>query len=96
MGVHTIYEGFEMWFKDGAFIWVVFVFMAILGVVFLIEPLAAGICVVKGKILLLFSKDENGNVVFFKLPSDIGYFGLTLAVAAASLIAAAYIFERAA
>lgn len=41
MGVHTIYEGFEMWFKDGAFIWVVFVFMAILGVVFLIEPLAA-------------------------------------------------------
>ena len=61
MGVHTIYEGFEMWFKDGAFIWVVFVFMAILGVVFLIEPLAAGICVVKGKILLLFSKDENGK-----------------------------------
>lgn len=66
MGVHTIYEGFEMWFKDGAFIWVVFVFMAILGVVFLIEPLAAGICVVKGKILLLFSKDENGKFHLFR------------------------------
>lgn len=67
MGVHTIYEGFEMWFKDGAFIWVVFVFMAILGVVFLIEPLAAGICVVKGKILLLFSKDENGKFHLFRI-----------------------------
>ena len=67
MGVHTIYEGFEMWFKDGAFIWVVFVFMAILGVVFLIEPLAAGICVVKGKILLLFSKDENGKFHLFRV-----------------------------
>ena len=40
-------------------------------------------------------KDENGNVVFFKLPSDIGYFGLTLAVAAASLIAAeGHMFAR--
>ena len=67
MGVHTIYEGFEMWFKDGAFIWVVFVFMAILGVVFLVEPLAAGICVVKGKILLLFTKDENGKFRIFRV-----------------------------
>ena len=67
MGVHTIYEGFEMWFQDGAFIWVVFVFMAILGVVFLVEPLAAGICVVKGKILLLFTKDENGKFRIFRV-----------------------------
>lgn len=54
----------------------------------------AGMLAAFAVISVLPSKDENGNVVFFKLPSDIGYFGLTLAVAAASLIAAAYIFRR--
>ncbi len=65
MGVHTIYAGFCAWFGAKGFLWVVLVFMLILSVVFLFEPLAAGICVCKGKILLLFSKDEKGKFHVF-------------------------------
>ncbi len=61
MGTHNIYLGFEDWFGEGALLWVVLVFMGILGVVFLAEPLAAGICVVKGKQLALFGKNSKGK-----------------------------------
>lgn len=61
MGTHNIYLGFAAWFGEGGFLWVVLVFMSILGIVFLLEPLAAGICVLKGKILVLFGKDDKGE-----------------------------------
>lgn len=65
MGTHNIYLGFANWFGEGAGLWVILVVMAILGVVFLIEPLAAGICVVKGKQLVLFGKNDNGKFLLF-------------------------------
>lgn len=64
MGTHSIYWGFCDWFGTSAFLWVVLSFMAILGVVFLVEPLVAGICVTKGKLLQLFGKDEQGKFKF--------------------------------
>lgn len=45
-------------------------------------------------IAILPKKDENDKLVFLELPSDIGYFGVTLAVAAGCLIASVYIFSR--
>lgn len=65
MGIHTIFCGFAAWFGTGGFLWVVLVFMLILSVIFLIEPLAAGVLVCKGKMLMLFSKDENGKFHVF-------------------------------
>lgn len=59
MGVHTIYSGFCAWFGTSGFLWVVLVFMVILGIVFLLEPLVAGICVCKGKLLQLFGKKDG-------------------------------------
>lgn len=66
MGVNRIDAGFVAWFGNGAFIWIVYVFMLLLSIVFLFEPLAAGICVTHGKILLLFSKDENKKFHLFR------------------------------
>ncbi len=45
-------------------------------------------------ISLLPIKNKDGELVFFELPRDIGYFGITLAIAAVSLLAAVYIFKR--
>ena len=61
MGVNNIYLGFADWFGEGALLWVVLSFMLVLGIVFLFEPLIAGICVMKGKMLQLFGKDKNGK-----------------------------------
>jgi len=67
MGTHNIYLGIADWFGEGAFSWVVLIFLAILGVVFLAEPLAAGICVCKGKILNIFGADDNGKKGLIKI-----------------------------
>ena len=64
MGTHNIYLGIADWFGEGAFSWVVLVFLAIFGVVALLEPLAAGICVCKGKILNIVGPDDNGKKGF--------------------------------
>lgn len=61
MGLHTIYAGFCAWFGTGAGLWIVLVLMVIVGVVFLAEPVAACVCILRGKILMLFSKDEEGK-----------------------------------
>lgn len=61
MGVNNIYLGFADWFGEGAGLWVILSFMMILGIVFLFEPLIAGICVMKGKMLQLFGKDNEGK-----------------------------------
>lgn len=61
MGVNNIYLGFADWFGEGAALWAILSFMMILGIVFLLEPLAAGICVMKGKMLQLFGKDKDGK-----------------------------------
>ncbi|MCQ2408906.1 MAG: hypothetical protein MJ068_00010 [Clostridia bacterium] len=61
MGTHNIYLGFVDWFGEGGLLWAVLVIMSILGVVFLLEPLFAGICVCKGKILNLFGKNDAGK-----------------------------------
>lgn len=45
-------------------------------------------------ISVLPTKDDDGNIEFFKLPRDIGYFGFSLAVAALSLILTVYIFRK--
>lgn len=59
MGVNNIYLGFADWFGEGAGLWVVLSVMMILGIVFLLEPLIAGICVTKGKFLQLFGKTDG-------------------------------------
>lgn len=61
MGVNNIYLGFAAIFGEGAGLWVILSIMMIVGVVFLLEPLAAGICVVKGKILNIFGKNDAGK-----------------------------------
>lgn len=62
MRTDRIYEGFTGWFGTGGFMWVVLAFMLILSIVFLFEPLAAGICVTKGKILNIVGKNKDGKV----------------------------------
>lgn len=61
MGVNNIYLGFADLFGEGAGLWVVLAIMAVVGIVFLFEPLIAGICVTKGKMLQLFGKNEKGK-----------------------------------
>ncbi len=65
MRTDNILKGFMAWFGDGAFLWVVLVFMLLLSVLFLLEPLFAGICVTKGKILNIVGKNKDGKVRFF-------------------------------
>ncbi len=47
-----------------------------------------------GIISLLPKKNNEGKVVFFEFADDMGYFGITLAVAALSLIAVIFILNR--
>ncbi len=61
MALDRIFAGFVAWFGTGALMWVVLVFMLLLSIVFLFEPLLAGICVVKGKLLQLFGKNDQGK-----------------------------------
>lgn len=65
MRTDNILKGFMAWFGDGAFLWVVLVFMLLLSVLFLLEPLFAGICVTKGKILNIVGKNKDGKVRLF-------------------------------
>lgn len=59
MGVHTIYWGFFDWFKTSGLVWTALIFMLIVSVVFLFEPLFAGICVCRGKILNIAGKKDG-------------------------------------
>ncbi len=59
MGTHNIYLGFADWFGEGAGLWVILSIMMILGIVFLLEPLLAGIFVVKGKVLNIACKVDG-------------------------------------
>lgn len=45
-------------------------------------------------IAVLPKKNDDGKLVLFELPDDIGYFGITLAIASISLVLAVYIFIR--
>lgn len=65
MRTDNILKGFIAWFGDGAFLWVVLVFMLLLSILFLLEPLFAGICVTKGKILNIVGKNKDGKVRMF-------------------------------
>lgn len=65
MRTDNILNGFIDWFGNGAFLWVVLVFMLLLSIVFLLEPLCAGICVTKGKILNIVGKNKDGKVRLF-------------------------------
>ncbi len=65
MRTDNILRGFIDWFGDGAFLWVVFVFMLLLSIVFLLEPLVAGICVTKGKVLNIVGKNKDGKTRLF-------------------------------
>lgn len=47
MRTDLIYQGFVAWFGDGAFLWVVLVFMLLLSIVFITFPLLTGILAVK-------------------------------------------------
>lgn len=47
MRMDRIYEGFVAWFGDGAFLWVVLVFMLLLSLVFITFPLLTGILAVR-------------------------------------------------
>ena len=65
MRTDNILAGFIDWFGRGAFLWVVLVFMLLLSILFLLEPLFAGICVTKGKILNIVGKNKDGKIRFF-------------------------------
>lgn len=65
MRTDNILKGFIAWFGDGAFLWVVLVFMLLLSILFLLEPLFAGICVTKGKILNIVGKNKDGKARLF-------------------------------
>lgn len=65
MRTDNILKGFIAWFGSGAFLWVVLVFMLLLSILFLLEPLCAGICVTKGKILNIVGKNKDGKVRLF-------------------------------
>lgn len=65
MRTDNILAGFMDWFGSGAFLWVVLVFMLLLSVLFLLEPLFAGICVTKGKILNIVGKNKDGKIRLF-------------------------------
>lgn len=65
MRTDNILLGFMDWFGDGAFLWVVLVFMLLLSIIFLLEPLFAGICVTKGKILNIVGKNKDGKIRIF-------------------------------
>ena len=65
MRTDNILAGFIDWFGSGAFLWVVLVFMLLLSILFLLEPLFAGICVTKGKILNIVGKNKDGKIRFF-------------------------------
>ncbi len=65
MRTDNILKGFMAWFGGGAFLWVVLVFMLLLSILFLLEPLCAGICVTKGKILNIVGKNKDGKVRLF-------------------------------
>lgn len=56
MRTDRIYEGFVAWFGDGAFLWVVLVFMLLLSLVFITFPLLTGILAVKKEQTLGFKK----------------------------------------
>ena len=49
MALDRIEEGFIAWFGNGAFLWVVYVFMLILSIVFITVPLVSGVLAVYGK-----------------------------------------------
>ena len=53
MALNRIEEGFIAWFGNGAFLWVVYVFMLILSIVFITVPLVSGVLAVKGKTIQL-------------------------------------------
>ena len=65
MRTDNILKGFMAWFGSGPFLWVVLVFMLLLSILFLLEPLFAGICVTKGKILNIVGKNKYGKVRLF-------------------------------
>lgn len=65
MRTDNILGGFIDWFGSGAFLWVVLVFMLLLSILFLLEPLCAGICVTKGKILNIVGKNKDGKIRVF-------------------------------
>lgn len=61
MGVNNIYLGFASLFGEGGGLWTVLSLMLIVGIVFLLEPVAAAYCVCKGKQLVLFGKDDSNK-----------------------------------
>ena len=65
MRTDNILAGFMDWFGSGAFLWVVLVFMLLLSILFLLEPLFAGICVTKGKVLNIVGKTKDGKIRLF-------------------------------
>lgn len=67
MRTDNILRGFIAWFGDSAFLWVVLVFMLLFSIVFLLEPLIAGICVTRGKALNIVGKNKDGKTRLFTI-----------------------------
>ena len=63
MRMDLIYQGFVAWFGDGAFMWVVLVFMLLLSIVFITFPLVTGILAVKCDKTLGFKKKGGFGVI---------------------------------
>ena len=67
MRMDLIYQGFVAWFGDGAFMWVVLVFMLLLSIVFITFPLVTGILAVKCDKTLGFKKKGGFGVIVLPL-----------------------------
>ena len=72
MRLDLIYQGFVAWFGDGAFMWVVLVFMLLLSIVFITFPLVTGILAVKCDKTLGFKKKGGFGVIVLEttVPED--------------------------
>ena len=64
MALDRIVDGFTDWFGNGAFLYVVFVFMLILSIIFIAFPLVTGVLTVKGKAIVV-GKNQNGKFGIF-------------------------------
>lgn len=63
MRMDRIFDGFVAWFGDGAFLWVVLVFMLILSLVFITFPLLTGILAVSKEKALGFKKGGGFGLI---------------------------------
>ncbi len=71
MALDKILEGFEEWFGNGAFLYVVLAFMLILSLIFIAFPLVTGIFTVKGKTIAIGKNPDTGKFGIYLAPLPV-------------------------